>query len=609
MLAALDAGAEDIEDQGDTWQVTTAPTDLHAVRTALESAGIAVTSADLTMLPDARRSPLDDAATAKSVLRVIDALEEHDDVQNVYANFDIPDDVLAGGRGMSEPGGRRPGARLHAAGRREGTSGATTRSRSTAGRKVVLAFYPGDFTPGLHDASCARTATTSRSSSGVGAVVLGISPQDVDSHERWIEQEQLPVPAARRHRQAGDRGVRRARRRSIGVKRSVFLIDAAGVVRCRFTGGDRRDLQEAARARARRSRGCSPMDARPTRSRSSATNHHGGARHARAGRPPADVAGRVRRRRRRARGRQHRETAMKVKNLRRDPRVALCVAQRRLLRRLGAGRGHGRDRAAARGDGRRSSTTTGSVSGEHPDWDDYRAAMERDRRVLVRITLERAGPDRSGLSTPRPRVVARLGPEIPDRGDLDHRQRRARSAHDVEPRTLLVQYLREACGLTGTKVGCDTSSCGACTVLVDGESVKSCTMLAAQADGRAITTIEGLGRRRRAAPGAAGVPRAPRPPVRLLHRRHGDGRGVAARGDPEPDRARRAARASRATSAAAPATTTSCRRCSRPQRRRQVIPAAVRLRARRLGRRGARRARPSTATTPSCSPAACRCSR
>src|SRR5258706_6246482 len=64
--------------------------------------------------------------------------------------------------------------------------------------------------------------------------------------------------------------------------------------------------------------------------------------------------------------------------------------------------------------------------------------------------------------------------------------------HEVEPRTLLVQYLREACGLTGTKVGCDTSSCGACTVLIDGESVKSCTMLAAQADGSAVTTIEGL---------------------------------------------------------------------------------------------------------------------
>jgi aerobic carbon-monoxide dehydrogenase small subunit len=66
--------------------------------------------------------------------------------------------------------------------------------------------------------------------------------------------------------------------------------------------------------------------------------------------------------------------------------------------------------------------------------------------------------------------------------------------HDVEARTLLVQYLREPCGLTGTKVGCDTSSCGACTVLVDGESVKSCTMLAAQADGASVTTIEGLAR-------------------------------------------------------------------------------------------------------------------
>jgi aerobic carbon-monoxide dehydrogenase small subunit len=64
--------------------------------------------------------------------------------------------------------------------------------------------------------------------------------------------------------------------------------------------------------------------------------------------------------------------------------------------------------------------------------------------------------------------------------------------HDVEPRLLLVQYLREIVGLTGTKIGCDTSSCGACTVLVDGESVKSCTMLAAQADGSEVTTIEGL---------------------------------------------------------------------------------------------------------------------
>ena len=63
---------------------------------------------------------------------------------------------------------------------------------------------------------------------------------------------------------------------------------------------------------------------------------------------------------------------------------------------------------------------------------------------------------------------------------------------DVEPRTLLVYFLREDLGLTGTNVGCDTSSCGACTVHLDGESVKSCTMLAVQADGRAVTTIEGM---------------------------------------------------------------------------------------------------------------------
>ena len=64
--------------------------------------------------------------------------------------------------------------------------------------------------------------------------------------------------------------------------------------------------------------------------------------------------------------------------------------------------------------------------------------------------------------------------------------------HEVEPRTLLVQYIRETVGLTGTNIGCDTSSCGACTIHVDGESVKSCTMLAAQADGGDIKTIEGL---------------------------------------------------------------------------------------------------------------------
>ena len=69
---------------------------------------------------------------------------------------------------------------------------------------------------------------------------------------------------------------------------------------------------------------------------------------------------------------------------------------------------------------------------------------------------------------------------------------RERREAEVEPRQLLVYFLREQLGLTGTNVGCDTSSCGACTVLLDGESVKSCTVLAAQADGREVTTIEGM---------------------------------------------------------------------------------------------------------------------
>ena len=65
-------------------------------------------------------------------------------------------------------------------------------------------------------------------------------------------------------------------------------------------------------------------------------------------------------------------------------------------------------------------------------------------------------------------------------------------SHDVEPRMLLVHYIREVLGLTGTNIGCDTSSCGACTVHLDGESVKSCTVLAVQADGCSLRTIEGL---------------------------------------------------------------------------------------------------------------------
>ena len=66
------------------------------------------------------------------------------------------------------------------------------------------------------------------------------------------------------------------------------------------------------------------------------------------------------------------------------------------------------------------------------------------------------------------------------------------AAKDVEPRLLLVHFIRDVLDLTGTHVGCDTTNCGACTILLDGESVKSCTMFAVQADGREVTTIEGM---------------------------------------------------------------------------------------------------------------------
>ncbi|HLY64158.1 MAG TPA: (2Fe-2S)-binding protein [Chloroflexota bacterium] len=68
----------------------------------------------------------------------------------------------------------------------------------------------------------------------------------------------------------------------------------------------------------------------------------------------------------------------------------------------------------------------------------------------------------------------------------------AEQRHEVEPRLLLVHYIRETLGLTGTHIGCDTSNCGACTLFLNGQAVKSCTLLAVQADGGEITTIEGL---------------------------------------------------------------------------------------------------------------------
>ena len=93
MLVALEAGAEDLADQGDTWQLTSPPTELHALRTALEVAGIGFDSADLTMMPTTV-VPLESEGDARKVLRLIDALEDHDDVGDVYANFDIPDLIL-----------------------------------------------------------------------------------------------------------------------------------------------------------------------------------------------------------------------------------------------------------------------------------------------------------------------------------------------------------------------------------------------------------------------------------------------------------------------------------------------------------------------------------
>ncbi len=93
MLAALDAGVEDIVDEGDTWRVTCDASSLNAVREALDAAGITPESADLSLLPTTVVS-LDTPEDARKVLRLIDALDDHDDVQDVYANFDIPDSIL-----------------------------------------------------------------------------------------------------------------------------------------------------------------------------------------------------------------------------------------------------------------------------------------------------------------------------------------------------------------------------------------------------------------------------------------------------------------------------------------------------------------------------------
>ncbi len=93
MLAALDAGALDVVDLGDEWQVTTSPADVNTVRQAVEDAGIAVASSEVTLLATTSVE-LASEGDARKVLHLVDVLEDHDDVQNVYANFDIPDEIL-----------------------------------------------------------------------------------------------------------------------------------------------------------------------------------------------------------------------------------------------------------------------------------------------------------------------------------------------------------------------------------------------------------------------------------------------------------------------------------------------------------------------------------
>ena len=93
LLAAADGGADDIERDGDVFQVTSAPESLSAVREAIEASGFAVDSAELQLVPKTTVS-VDDEAKARQVMRLIDALEDNDDVQDVYANFDIPERVL-----------------------------------------------------------------------------------------------------------------------------------------------------------------------------------------------------------------------------------------------------------------------------------------------------------------------------------------------------------------------------------------------------------------------------------------------------------------------------------------------------------------------------------
>ena len=94
MLAAIEAGADDVARDGDTWTVTTDPSSVYEVRQALEDAGFAIDSADTPLVSD-NLVPIDAADEARRVLRIVEALEDNDDVQDVYSNADIPDSLLS----------------------------------------------------------------------------------------------------------------------------------------------------------------------------------------------------------------------------------------------------------------------------------------------------------------------------------------------------------------------------------------------------------------------------------------------------------------------------------------------------------------------------------
>ena len=109
---------------------------------------------------------------------------------------------------------------------------------------------------------------------------------------------------------------------------------------------------------------------------------------------------------------------------------------------------------------------------------------------------------------------------------------------EVEARRLLIHFIRDDLELTGSHIGCDTGNCGACSVILDGTLVKSCMLLAVQADGASDRDGRGPRARRRADAAPAGLPRAPRPPVRLLHARDADGGDGLLEKNPKPDRGR-----------------------------------------------------------------------